>query len=373
MKKVGILTLPLHINYGGIVQAYALYHTLEDLGYEPYLLNMNGLPKPKRHIPFKQRVKMALFSVAKPLVKLVRPNFVTFPDCLSLYGKKMHGYIADNLPNELIPKSYDELKAAGLYAIVVGSDQVWRKEYVLDIRSFFLSFAEGWDIRRVAYAASFGKSDWSCTPEEVSDCARLVKMFNGVSVREEDGVRMCSEILGTEAVCTLDPTMLLSPADYAKTFEGEAPKNTLVTYILDRGQTENDIVAALEKELSAKSYPLLQQKFSYDKRKVVMPINVDEWLSAIAGAGTVFTNSFHGCVFSIIFNRPFIVIVNSNRGSARFCSLLSKFGLESRLVSTSEDALRIVHEPIDWKTINAKRAALREESLKFLTEALKGK
>lgn len=361
MKKVGILTLPLIDNYGGMLQTYALYHTIESLGCQPYLLTMpeNG---------FKTMLK----KVVTTAMRVVKPNFIRKIDSRLLAGAKMHGFIKRNLPGTLAPRSISSLKAFGLDAIVVGSDQVWRKEYAHGIRRYFLDFAEKWDIRRVAYAASFGISDWAFTPEETADCARLIKKFNAVSVREEDGISLCRENLSIDAVCMPDPTMLLDAADYmATTQTAERQDSGLVSYILDQTDLKADIVEALEKEIGTQNTPLMGDVYEGHDARMVKPLmGIEEWLGKIAGARLVFTDSFHGCVFSIIFNRPFVVVVNKYRGSSRFDTLLSRFGLTGRMATSVDEALRIAREDIDWETVNARRAGLRAEAVAFLREGI---
>lgn len=101
--------------------------------------------------------------------------------------------------------------------------------------------------------------------------------------------------------------------------------------------------------------------------------SVESWLQAFLGAGFVVTDSFHGTVFSILFNKPFIAIGNSGRGMARFESLLSQFGLEERLVkSPGEVSPALLQSQINWDSVNQKRKALAEEGQAFLKSQLIG-
>lgn len=363
MKKIGILTLPLHTNYGGILQAFALYRVLEELGYQPFLLVK------LRESPFKRFVKRTATSA----IRIMKPNFIRKPEWLERKAIKIKGFIERNLPNALERYDFRNLKRFGFYAIVVGSDQVWRK-WSIDIRLYFLNFAENWNIHRVAYAASFGISDWEYTTGETTDCARLIKKFDAVSVREEEGVSLCRNRLRVEALCVLDPTMLLNPLDYLNVCSVvERSAAGFVSYVLDSDNARDEVVAALENALGTKNEPIMGKlNFSHDAAQIVPLMGVEEWLGRIASSNFVFTDSFHGCVFSIIFNRPFVVMINKGRGSSRFDTLLSKFGLTGRIAATAEDAVRIAAEAIDWDAVNKKRNELRKESLKFLREALGG-
>lgn len=366
-KKIGILTLPLNINYGGVLQAFALYHTLETLGYQPYLISTQALPK---RISIIIRIKILAKRMIRTL--LGKPNPVSFDKRISIASTNINCFIRSNIPNVLTPRSFKELELARLDSIVVGSDQVWRPQYAGNIRMFFLNFAESWSIRRIAYAASFGTSEWTFTPEETADCTKLLKKFNAVSVREEDGVRLCREKFDVEAKWVLDPTMLLAPSDYLSTCPEAAGSNSsLVSYILDSDDAKKEIVSALEKSLGTKSEPMMGKLYvGHDASKIVPLMGVEDWLSRLANSSFVFTDSFHGCVFSIIFNKPFIVIINKDRGSSRFDTLLSKFGLTGRIAANADEAVRIAAEAIDWEAVNKKREELRDESLSFLRDSL---
>lgn len=367
MKKVGILTLELGANYGGVLQAFALYHTLEKLGYQPYLISTRALPKRIGTVAKLKRLVLAS-------LKVVKPNISSILECISIASTNINRFVQCNIPNVLTPRSLKELEQVGLDSIVVGSDQVWRPQHAGgNIGKYFLNFAKGWSIRRIAYAASFGTSKWTFTPEETTDCARLLKKFNAVSVREDDGVRLCREKFDAEAKWVLDPTMLLAPSDYLNTCpEATGSKSCLISYILDSDDAKKEIVSALEKSLGAKCEPIMGKLYvGHDARQVTPLMGVEDWLCKLAGSDFVFTDSFHGCVFSIIFNKPFVVMVNQDRGSSRFDTLLSKFGLTGRIATNAEDAVRIAAEAVDWEAVNKRREEFKEESIRFLREALK--
>ena len=97
----------------------------------------------------------------------------------------------------------------------------------------------------------------------------------------------------------------------------------------------------------------------------------DVWLNAFLKAKYVVCDSFHGMVFSIIFNKPFIVLKNRNRGMTRFLSLLNRLNLQDRLIEeTSEDYINIIDTPIDWKKVNELITQMREVSINYLKKAL---
>ena len=233
--KIGILTLPLHTNYGGILQAYALQTVLERMGHEVCLIEKKRkpfrLPLWKAPLVYGKRVLKNLAGHPYPIFyeqKVNREEPITRQNT-DLFIKR---YIKRRIVND-----FSELKESDFDAIVVGSDQIWRPKYFNgNIEDAYLKFAEGWNIKRIAYAASFGTDEWEYTAAQTKECARLLKQFDAVSVREASGVDLCRKHFGVEARHVLDPTMLLTAEDYIRLFEtAGTPKSpgTLLCYILD--------------------------------------------------------------------------------------------------------------------------------------------
>ena len=129
--------------------------------------------------------------------------------------------------NALNPNDFD--------AFIVGSDQVWRRLYMPDIYREYLSFAEGWNVRRISYAASFGTEEWEYSPLETTECRRLLQKFDAVSVREASGVSLCKKHFGVEAVHVVDPTLLLD--------RDEPHQNGLLVYLLDQREENEKMIS----------------------------------------------------------------------------------------------------------------------------------
>lgn len=372
--KIGILTQPLHTNYGGLLQAYALQTVLKRMGHEPWIV---------RRVPAgRSRFRQSLYNVVKVL--LGRKPYYMMNVSESEYVAKNVRIFRDKYIDPVTPllDSTAKLSARTLTddydAFVVGSDQVWRPVYSPCITNYFLDFAEGRDVWRIAYAASFGVDHWEFGSGDTNACARLARQFDAISVREDSACELCKNYLGVDALHVLDPTMLLEAADYEWIVkaENEPPcEGDLFCYVLDEAPEK----AAVLKDMAARqglapftSMPRLRfsrENFSADAESCVFP-RVTRWLRSFMDARMVLTDSFHGCVFSIIFNKPFWVIGNEGRGLARFHSLLGMYGLENRLI-TPDKAPHIAYDaPIDWETVNGKRRAYQTRSLDFLTNSL---
>ncbi len=351
--KIGILTLPLHTNYGGILQAYALQTVLERIGHEVVVIdtpNVKSAP--------------SLFTLAKRLVKRLLGYRV------GVFSEWKHNRVypiisqhtqpfVDKYIHRRVVNSPNELRANEFDAIIVGSDQVWRPKYYGKIEDAYLAFAKGWHIKRIAYAASFGTDDWEYTPEQTKTCGELLRMFDAVSVREASGVQLCKEHFGVEAQHVLDPTMLLAKEDYIRLVEtADVPKSkgTLLNYILDDSPEKRALIEWVAKEKGLVPFRVnsrIEDHAAPLEERIQPP--VEQWLRGFYDAEFVVTDSFHACVFSILFGKPFVVVGNKERGMARFESLLKMFGLEDRLVSSVEDYNHIGDMMCNQATLQERR------------------
>lgn len=368
--KIGILTLPLQTNYGGILQAYALQTVLERMGHEVSLIEkkkrLYGFPLWKAPLVYGKRMIFKVLSLQAP------PIFYE-QKYKPLLSKNTDRFINKYIKRRIVA-NFDEIKDSDYDAVVVGSDQVWRPQYFkLPIEIAYLNFAKEWDIKRIAYAASFGTDEWEYNQPQTNNCKHLIKIFDAVSVREKSGVRLCKDYLGVAAEHLLDPTLLLSPEDYIQLFKNsDTPQSpgTLLTYILDESDEKQQLINIISKErnlipfransrIENKKAPLAER---------VQPL-VEQWLRGFYDAEFVVTDSFHACVFSIIFGKPFIAIGNKERGMARFESLLSTLGLQKNLIADT-----IEYSPLEDYTIgnNVKEtlAGLRQMSISFLQNSL---
>ena len=349
--RIGILTLPLHTNYGGILQAYALQTVLERMGHEVKVINKifnYNLPLWKQPFVYTKRIlknlkgdKFPIFyeqQVIKeiPIIRRYTNEFI---------GKYIHTHDV---------KRYSDLKENDFDAFVVGSDQVWRPKYFAKIEDAYLQFTKDWNIKRIAYAVSFGTDEWEYSSKQTANCKNLVKKFDAVSVREDSGVDLCKRYLDIDSEHLLDPTMLLKKEDYIRLFENSntpASPGTLMCYILDETPEIELLINKIARERGLIPFRA-SSKVENNRAPLVERIqpSVEQWLRGFYDAKFIVTDSFHACVFSILFNKPFIAIGNKGRGLSRFISLLSRFSLEDRLLLNLSNEYHL--NEIDWYQIN---------------------
>ena len=384
--EILILTQPLHTNYGGLLQAYALQQILKGMGHDVVTDRLGVV----RKLPLWNRALRFLYHAVQFCILKnyryypYRYLFVSFDK--ESKAKRSISINTDRFVNthidtiDLLTRSNESVIDAvrQFDAIVVGSDQVWRAT-MSDIPTYFLSFTKAINVKRIAYAASFGTDDLNeYSKMDMKIASESIKLFDAVSVREKSGVHLCRDYFKMDAVHVLDPTMLLSKDDYLKLIEEEdkpCSENILLTYVLDRTQEKNDIIQRVGEALHLTSCENGAVKYfsnvvESNVSECIYP-SVSRWVAGFRDAQIVVTDSFHGTVFSIIFNKPFVAILNSKRGSSRFISLLSVLGLENRLISTTNDLLEEHLKPIDYTEVNKILNDWRYLSISFMERHLK--
>ncbi len=369
MKHVGIVTLPLWGNFGGMLQALALYSVCNRM---PHVKASLLTWKPQDSRPWWRRLYLASrYAVERLLLRLFPGENKVGAMEIALWEQ------ARSFQNKWFKDIviHESAEQQNINSYIVGSDQVWRKTYADIFRKqsfFFLDFASKKQRQSsFSYAASFGLDQWESDQETGRRCTNLLRDFKAVSVREFSGVRICKEVFGVDAVQMPDPTLLATLEDYERVINSEktrVPKTSyFASYVLDDSAEVSRLLDSLERS-SGLYHQRLLPKSSARKRCDRFYCTVAQWLRYLRDCESVVTDSFHGCVFSIIYNKPFVCLGNERRGMARFDTLLKTFGLEDRLVLSCEpdDILRVLASPIDWERVNAIHESERQRGISFL-------
>lgn len=372
-KKVAILTLPLVTNFGGNLQAYALQKVLVNMGFEVETLN------------YRRKLNSDLWKLISTLKQKLLFNkeiYHFFRNELRVIGENHEKFIKENLAYSPELNTVGALKKYiyknNYSVVIVGSDQVWRLPYSQRIYSYFLDFIDSSKIKKISYAASFGVDYWEFNDEATLYVNQLLQQFSAISVREDSAINLCNEKLNVENVKeVLDPTLLLNAEDYKDLYryEDSISKGKIFSYILDSNTHKEkiltEIVCKLNKNIIS-IQPSKTKKESFyvrDLESYIYP-KIETWLKGIAEADFVVTDSFHGTVFAILHNKPFISIINKERGAARFYSLLSKLNLTDRMISDHNDFDWQSMYEINYKEVNNLLERYRSESYNFLLSSL---
>lgn len=353
--------MPLCSNYGGILQNYALQQILIQLGHQPITLRIptgyQGLSK--REFCFRS----APVSIIKFFIKRILGRPSTFPESYSRWIERVSGmekFIKKNIETTAFIRdlSYELIKDYHLDMLIVGSDQIWRPGVNNVLHNYFCGFAKGSSVKRISYAASFALDKWPFNSKVTQEAEILINEFQAVSVRENNAVEFCRQYLHVDAQWVLDPTFLLEKEHYMRLCMNiPISKNKIiVAYLLDQDEDKIKMTEFVAKKMECKV--LFMSADSVKKED-----SVEKWLACFRDAEYVITDSFHGTVFSIIFNKNFYCFNNPQRGNARMESLKQLTGLHSRFIHKSVLKLE---DKIDYASVSSRIAEMKEISLKFL-------
>lgn len=364
--KIGILTVPFNNNYGGFLQAYALKTILAQMGHEVVFINRRRNLAPGYRAMFRRFfINMGVIHDEKEeIIKKLSVNTNEF----------IEQYLQPITEPFYTHKQLKRCLKLDFDCLIVGSDQVWRYLYAKgSIDDFFFSFANN-TTPRFSYAASFGTDIMEYPKDKLQLCTELLKSFSGISVREESGITLLNKYMGVDSKqvkVVLDPTFLLNKQEYIQLFN-KYPRKTspyIFTYVLDESEFIQSVIRDLNQFTNLEILALKAQTGDLTRLEPIAPI--EEWLTGIYNADYVITDSFHGMVFSIIFNKPFLVYGNSTRGTTRMKSVLEMFQLENRYIDDSANApYDLMTQGIDWNRVNSIISEKKIESLSFLKKQL---
>lgn len=379
-KNICVLTQPLQNNYGGLLQAFALQKILKQLGHDV-------VTDIRPHSPVSTFAKLkssAKFFLLKniPCIQIADKypyyQFLKDTACISVNTRKFidrHISIIDLFEGGT---TVSEDKIHQFDAFIIGSDQVWRPCYSPFLPNYFLNFIAGDKSKvKLAYAASFGVSEWEFSSTDTELVKGWLREFDAISVREDSAVELCRTRLKAEATQVLDPTLLLDKSAYVSLIEQDAigkSEGSIMTYMLDQTDDKQMVIDRVVSKLGLKAFKVMPElKLNSQNRKqldkCIYP-KVTEWLRGFMDAEFIVTDSFHGTVFSIIFNKPFISIANEDRGITRFTSLLNLLNLEERLIYSSNGLTDDLIRGIDYSKVNTLLDKERARSLAFLANSL---
>lgn len=374
--KIGVVTFYRVANYGAMLQAYALWHFLESKGHQVVFIAMPRMA-PARIPLLRCFVSRSLLGVRVKLRSYLRHVITEF---------------AASYPQTKICRSLGEVAdaTADCDAFIVGSDQMWNPMWCSGefLPYVMLDFVQ--DGRpRIAYAASFGTREWPAE-QNAEQAGELLRRFKAISVREESGIELVRRLSGRkDAKCLLDPTLLYDAQFYEKIIAEAAVREPrrkdpyIFKYLLewDCGPEVQDALELVQQRLNISQVETdqIQPKGALGAIARLFSatgkISVPEWLSRIAHASFVFTNSFHGTVFAILFHKPFIALLLQGKMSGmneRVLSLLRRLGLANRVVSAdNQESIQVaVDGKIDWKRVDRSILEQRKIVADFIGEAM---
>lgn len=366
MKRIGIATI-WSDNYGAVLQGFALQQVLKRFGYESEIIKHYRNPKNiVRQSKLKQLTKMSpafLFDYFKNYRqrRLWHHGFADFKKNRMSFSSD--SFYRDSDFSKLNSK-YD--------AFICGSDMLWSSDFEKDWSFFYLTFV---DIHKtISYAPSFGKN--AMTKEQLEVIGPMIRRISHLSCREEAGAEFIKNKFDLNAEHVVDPTLLLHANEWNILLDNrpsihKKPYVLVYTFKGSIHQGRDRIFRQLEQIPNRELLFIMGEEGKYKRNKFKGYFSPAEYVLLFRDADFVVTDTFHGLIFSLIFNKPFIVLDKSRFGvsSDRQISTLKTYGLEDRFVN--EDV--VIDEQLlklDYTKINAIIEEKRNSSLHWLEIAL---
>lgn len=371
MATIGTITFHNSINYGAILQAYALQKVLADMGHDSEIIDYSNPQRALAEFSRSRRLQNYVWHrvVKKLLVGTQRQKKTE--EFRSKYLRRSRQKYFDAKTLHAAPPFYD--------AYITGSDQVWNPRNNSNDSSYFLTFAPP-EKKRISYAASFGVS---VIPERfVKNYGKWLKQIQFLSTREMEGQQIIRRFTGRDAEIVLDPTLLMAQEQWQQiAYHCEFSKPYILCYYMPGDKTVNKSITVFARQISTltgwkvicigqKEYMrLLPWKHS------VFDAGPAEFLGLIQNAAFVITNSFHGVAFAVNYGKPFYVPINQGLSpekalSSRIITLLKKLQLEHRLLPAGEGLPDQNLLDVDYQPVEKILHEERQRSIDFLKNAL---
>ena len=376
-------------NYGTVLQAFATYQKVSDLGYDAEAIDFTNLKKSIRNRKLRYfagkifdasviREKGAL--ALKKFHKLIHPGFKNG----NSRRDKLFTQFRKKIKRSRRFQSWEDLtnSCCEYSAVLVGSDQVWLPSQIAG-DFFTLNFVPD-DVKRISYASSFGVSYYEKAQAEKA--RYFLSRINYLSVREQSGQEIIKQLTGRDAELVCDPTVLLTADEWDSicvnsnyTQQGGA-RNYVLCYFLGLNKWHRDFARKFADTTGLKliALPHLDHYTPYDEGysdELLYDVSPEDFIKLIKNARYVLTDSFHGTMFSLIYSKEFFTFrrFRSNTSSStntRIESIAARLGIQDRLVNETDAPDSLLSRKLDVQALQQRLADFRDSSLAFLTHAL---
>ena len=367
--KVGILTFHNAYNYGAVLQAFSLQSAIEKLGHQAIILNFeNDAIAQTYDIYQNTRRKYRLFF------KVFLPNRLKNELSTANTRYRNFDFFFQHFYHLSEPLNSNDLKniAGEFDAIIGGSDQIWNMEITNHSLEYFLSFANRKMVRKIAYAPSFGA--YKIPSEDIDLLTPLINDFDYLSVRESTAAEKLRGFSKNSISYVLDPVFLLNISEW-DTIKAKpvCDKPYVFMYNIGDDANLNDAAKDAAQKLGLPLYGIcltsvipMQKKIYIDKSGM----GPTDFISLISSAQLILTNSFHCTAFSVLYQKPFIVVKSLKVDNGRQQEFLRQIGMEDNIMQNIEicDFDRLLN--YDYKKTQRILDKKIELSYHFLSEAL---
>lgn len=373
-------------NYGTKLQAYAMQSIFSQLGYDVEVINYIYVSSKKEKIKgllSPSKIAYKLKSAKKNKSNAAIPEY---SKCIAQRNRAFNNFVNENIRTT---RAFSNLPALGEYskrydAVICGSDQIWLPAHIKK-GYYSLSFAPD-SVRRIAYAPSLGISCLAQKDEKMySD---FLNRFYSLSCRENSGCEIINRLSEKKSTVVLDPTLMVE-RDVWDNLSGEkriVDEKYIFCYFLGSNPKHRKKARELAEKLGCKiaalphidGYVPIDEEYADYKLCEIGPA---DFINLIKNAEYICTDSFHGSVFSTIFQKEYLVFERFAKGeknstNTRLISLLTNLGLTDRLIENeqldSSESLDALNRPIDYTKVSEKLSELKNSSAEYISDALKG-
>ncbi len=373
--KIGILThFHKSTNYGGVLQAYALCRYLNEQGHSA--LQILYTARVKKLDPSMRTVKTLYGTFFK---RIKRKWYGNKNRAIKKRMEQLFFAFREQVPHTKNEYTKDDISdVRGEFdAVIAGSDQIWNPDWYDS--SYMLDFVDA-SVPKISYAASMGVS--FLTENQKNTYKKHLLDFKKISVREMEGANALADVLEREIEVCVDPTLLLSAEEWDKIAEkNKIQEKYIFLYMLGNDSKVNKLAqkfAAL-KGLKLICIPDLMGEYRAADRKIKAQLLLDaapgDFISLIKHAEYVFTDSFHACVFSLLYQKEFFAFERraAQKTNSRICNLIEIFECKERFCATDEE--RTIEyltkcPPIDYFSEKPLFAAAKQRSVDFLNASV---
>lgn len=378
MKKTATVTWIKYNNYGTFLQAYALQKSIEKLGYDNDILNdrkiYTDFEKEKYSIINRMIIKLKKYI--KEIILVL--NFDFYSKLERKHQKRFKKFKEQHL------KIYNNVKERNLYKInkkydifICGSDQIWTPVSKIFNPYYYLGFVLS-KKNKIAYAPSIGVNN--ITKDYHNKIKELLKSFNYISVRENNGKEILKKMTDKDIEVVLDPTLLLEPKEWNKIIDNkiENERKYVLCYFLEGKQwyIEYAKKIAKDKKIDLKVIYIDKEKSKKYPKENMLVCGPQDFIEYIKKAYFVCTDSFHGTVFSILYSKQFVTLKrfkdeNSNCQNSRLYNLLKKLEIEDRFIDEENIEKNIENKCINYELVHKKLEEERKNSIDYLKKSLR--
>ena len=371
MKKVGLITYHSAYNYGSVYQAFATQQMISFLGYDCEIINyrMQSQKDFYKNIRFKYGIRILIKDLM--LLTLYRDRAKRNKKFESFFTEYFHLTREIHEPEEAfdIMKKYDQ--------VVSGSDQIWNKysdelfnadwEYM---DPYLLGKFKG---KKISYASSLG----GMKENDIKRILPRINLFDTIAMREKQSADLLTSLIGRNVEFVLDPTFLMAPQDWITKFHLQRnDKHYVLYYTLDgyRQMKERRVlISRIADQFNCKVIlvtPLINYFVKDSRVEKCVDLGPKEFMNLLYNADHVITDSYHGTILSINFEKDVYSLCKEGGAEFRKTEVMTRLGMKERIIYSINDIINKNYERIDYANVKKLLDPLKRKSMKYLKDAL---